>query len=232
MNLIHGDAIGEVGKLHADSVDLLVTDPPYFLPSQTTAGSRKNPYRRTLADTSVMEYAFSHFFEAAERILKPSASAYVFCDSQSYPVFYRVMFPYFKYVRTLVWDRMTSYNGYTWRRGHELIAWGEGPDARRIPTGDGDVLRCRGVPRKDRVHPVQKPLDLITALIAKHEEAKVVLDPYMGGGTTGVACAKLKREFIGIELDETYFEIAQKRIKDASAQMILDLREEQDDESN
>ena len=212
MQTILGDAIEEIHKLPAESVDLLVTDPPYFMPSQTTAGSRKNPYRRTLADTSIMEYTFSHFFGAAARVLKPSASAYVFCDSQSYPVFYRVMFPHFKYVRTLVWDRKTSYNGYTWRRGHELIAWGEGQDAKRIPTGDSDVLRYRGVPRKDRVPPVQKPLDLITALIAKHEEADVILDPYMGSGTTGVACQHLDRGFIGIELDANHFNTALVRL--------------------
>ena len=212
LHTILGDAIEEVGKLPADSVDLLVTAPPYFLPSQTTAGGRNAPYARSLADMSVMKHAFIYFFSELSRVLKPSASAYVFCDSQSYSAFFESMFPHFKYVRTLVWDRKISYNGYTWRRGHELIAWGEGQDAKRIPTGDSDVLRYRGVPRKDRVHPVQKPLDLITALIAKHEEAEVVLDPYMGSGTTGVACQQLDKRFIGIELDANHFNEALVRL--------------------
>ena len=73
-------------------------------------------------------------------------------------------------------------------------------------------------------HPSQKPINLILELIEKYtEKGDTILDPFMGSGTTGVACAKLNREFIGIELDETYFEIAQKRIKDASAQIIMGL---------
>ena len=58
---------------------------------------------------------------------------------------------------------------------------------------------------------------------ATSNKGDVVLDPMMGSGTTGVACVNLKRRFIGIELDETYYELAKKRIKDASAQMIMDL---------
>lgn len=50
------------------------------------------------------------------------------------------------------------------------------------------------------------------------EDAKIILDPFMGSGTTGVACVKLGRKFIGIEIDEKYFEIACKRIRDAYAQ--------------
>ncbi len=68
-------------------------------------------------------------------------------------------------------------------------------------------------------HPTQKPLKLITALVAK--TTKSVLDPFMGSGTTGVACANLGRQFIGIEIDKKYFDIAVERITAAYAQMRL-----------
>tara|TARA_Y100000593_G_scaffold34030_1_gene66796 strand:- start:1788 stop:2519 length:732 start_codon:yes stop_codon:yes gene_type:complete len=67
-----------------------------------------------------------------------------------------------------------------------------------------------------RLHPTQKPVALMEYLIKTYtNEGETVLDFCMGSGTTGVACANLDRNFIGIELDENYFEIASKRIKEA-----------------
>lgn len=65
-------------------------------------------------------------------------------------------------------------------------------------------------------HPTIKPLNIISTLIKNSSrEGDVVLDPFMGSGTTGVACVGLKREFIGMELKQDYFEIAQQRIAEA-----------------
>lgn len=70
---------------------------------------------------------------------------------------------------------------------------------------------CHGKERS--VHPTQKPLALMTEIINKHtNEGDVILDPFMGSGSTGVACKNLNRNFIGIELDEEYLKIAEKRI--------------------
>jgi site-specific DNA-methyltransferase (adenine-specific) len=73
-------------------------------------------------------------------------------------------------------------------------------------------------------HPSQKPIKLITKIIIDYiDEFRIVLDPFMGSGTTGVACVQTGREFIGIEIDPGYFEIACKRIRDANQQMRLPL---------
>lgn len=70
-----------------------------------------------------------------------------------------------------------------------------------------------------REHPNEKPLGLVRKFVVLHTEAgDTVLDPFMGSGTTGVVCAQMGRRFIGIELDEGYFDIACKRIKEAYAQ--------------
>ena len=72
----------------------------------------------------------------------------------------------------------------------------------------------------DRVHPSQKPVELLEYLIKTYtDEGQTVLDFTMGSGSTGVACANTGRDFIGIELDEGYFDIAQKRISDAESQI-------------
>lgn len=73
----------------------------------------------------------------------------------------------------------------------------------------------RGVPR---VHPTQKPVPLMKWCIQQAKAAGVVLDPFMGSGTTGVACVEMGLPFVGIERDERYFEIACKRIEDAQRQ--------------
>lgn len=68
-------------------------------------------------------------------------------------------------------------------------------------------------------HPTQKPLELMQWCVERlPDNTRTILDPFMGSGTTGVACVKLGRKFIGIEIDEKYFEIACKRIRDAYAQ--------------
>lgn len=72
---------------------------------------------------------------------------------------------------------------------------------------------------REGAHPNEKPIELIERFIGLHTvEDQIVLDPFMGSGTTGVACAKMGRKFIGIELDERYFDIACERIRQAYAQ--------------
>ena len=68
--------------------------------------------------------------------------------------------------------------------------------------------------RKGKVHPTQKPVELLEYLVKTYTNVgDVVLDNCMGSGTTGVACRRLNRDFIGIEKDEKYFEIAKERIE-------------------
>lgn len=70
-------------------------------------------------------------------------------------------------------------------------------------------------------HPTQKPIRLMNKLVSRAKKAKIILDPFMGSGTTGVACASNNKEFIGIEQDKKYFDIACERIDAAYAQMRL-----------
>ena len=72
------------------------------------------------------------------------------------------------------------------------------------------------------IHPTQKPVALMQWCLEQvTQPGATILDPFMGSGTTGVACVKTGRNFIGIEIDESYFNIAQQRIEDAQRQMPL-----------
>ena len=212
--LYEGDCLEIMRQLETESIDAVVTDPPYFLPIQSYVGTREKGYSsRTLADTSILKGYFEQIFKELSRVLKKTGTYYVFCDAQSYPIFYQVMFPYCKHVRLLIWDKIVSYNGYTWRHQHELIAWGELEESERIPTGDGDILKCRGVLQKDRIHPAQKPVELLERLISKTMSGDgVVLDPYAGSGSTLLAAENLNLNSIGIELNPEYCNIIRRRM--------------------
>ena len=83
-----------------------------------------------------------------------------------------------------------------------------------------DILEFNCVKNQNRYHPTQKPTDLLEYLIKTYtNEENLVLDFTMGSGSTGVACLNTNREFIGIELDENYFNIAKKRIEDAEEEL-------------
>ena len=70
-------------------------------------------------------------------------------------------------------------------------------------------------------HPTQKPVNLMEWCISYCKETITIIDPFMGSGTTGVACMNMKKKFIGIEREQKYFDIACKRIEDAQRQVCL-----------
>jgi DNA modification methylase len=127
------------------------------------------------------------------------------------------------FFHSLVWDKTARGPGLGWRfrRDYEhimvahrtggLLAWRDGaPPLSNIQ---------RDVPPYERLHPNEKPVSLVARMInACTCQGGTVLDPFMGSGTTGVACAQLGRRFIGIEIEERYFQIACRRIEDAQRQ--------------
>ena len=218
--LILGDCVDVLQSLEAQSVDAVITDPPFFHPVNHYVNARDaEPAKKTLSDMSALKHFFRVTAVELDRVLKRSGSAYWFCDGQSYGHSFEALYPHFKRVRPLIWDKVVSFNGYTWRHQHELIAWGEMPEAKQIPTGDGDIIRCRAVPVKERVHPAEKPVDLLAALVKKTPSDAVVLDCFMGSASTGVAAVMHGRGFVGIEFERRYFDIACQRIEDAQSKV-------------
>jgi site-specific DNA-methyltransferase (adenine-specific) len=207
VTLYHGDALDIVPRI--GTVDLVITDPPYFQPAAHYVPIRGGKSARSIGDTTVLLHAFSAWAKVLEPAVSEDGTLYVFCDGQSYPFTYSAFYPLGR-VRPLVWDKMVSFNGYTWRHQHELIAWVERPKATRVPTGDGDILRERGVLQKNRTHPAQKPVPLLSLLISKHDDG-IVLDPFAGSGSSLVAAKRLGRKAIGVEIEERYCEIAAQR---------------------
>ncbi len=221
-----GDAISVLRSMPEASVDAVITDPPYFLPA-VHYSVRKGTIR-SFADLSMLEYFFRDVFRELTRVLRPTGVMYVFCDGQSYPVFYSLCFERFPKVRPLIWDKQVSINGYAWRHQHEIIMFAEREGAPKIPTGDGDVIVERAVPIGDREHLAQKPVSVLRRLVRKTKPSGIVLDPFTGSASTGVAALLEGREFIGIEMSETYHALAEERLRttqqgyrDDGSQMVL-----------
>jgi site-specific DNA-methyltransferase (adenine-specific) len=130
-----------------------------------------------------------------------------------------------KYKRTMVWikpDSTPQLNGQMPAPGYESmpLAWcGAGHSNWNGGGKRGVYTRMTNAPDRHGVHKTEKPVLLMTDLIADFTQyGQTVLDPFMGSGTTGVACARLGRKFVGVELNETYFDIACRRIEQAYMQ--------------
>jgi len=129
----------------------------------------------------------------------------------------------------LIWSKAFQGAGdleTTYGPQHESIIFAA--KGRHVLAGprDGDVwgepIGANGCFRKGYVHPNQKPVRLISYLLRKSAvEGDTVLDPYMGSGTTGVACVRAGLNFIGCEIDPAYFAVAQKRLAAEQAKMSL-----------
>jgi len=117
--------------------------------------------------------------------------------------------------RWLAWDKLNSMPTYS-----DLeLAWTScaGSSVKKF-TQCASGLAAN---RDGRVHPTQKPIALMEWCIGFLPNAGTILDPFMGSGTTGVACARLNRKFIGIEIEPSYFDIACRRIEEAQRQKDL-----------
>ncbi len=208
----HIDCMDGFDRLEDNSIDLIVIDPPYFLPA-IHYNTRKK-FRRNLSDLGILEHFFRDVFKELTRILKPTGRIYVFCDGQSYPIFFHHLYPFCKSVRPLIWDKKTSINGYSWRHQHEIIIFAEMPEAKPVPSGDGDILRHTAVKADKRKHQAEKPVDLLKRLIEKSsKEGDLVLDCFAGSGSTGIACKNTNRNFLLFEKSKEYCNIAIERLK-------------------
>ena len=210
--IIQGDCLEVMKDIPDKSIDMILTDPPYFLPA--THYQTRKVFSRNFSDLGILEHFIKDFFSEVKRVIKDDGVIYVFCDGQSYPLFYYHLYHFCRSVRPLIWDKKISINGYSWRHQHEIIIFAQMPKERPVPTGDGDILRYSAVKIDERKHPAEKPIELLEQFIKKSsKENDTILDPFAGSGTTGVACKMLGRNYILIEKEPGYVKICEDRIK-------------------
>lgn len=217
VTLYHGDAL----ELAADlpQVDALLMDPPFFMPAAHYAA--RSEWARAWGDTSVLRGWWASALDRIGPRLKGTGSAFVFCDDESYPVFYPELFNRFPALSALVWNKGRIGMGAPWRHAHEFILHARRADAKWLGGGgESDVLDFAPVPSSRRFHPVDKPDVLLMKLIGVTTDVgDLVLDPFAGGGSTLTAAKGMGRRAIGVEIEERYCAVIAERL----GQNILDL---------
>ena len=196
VTLYRGDCLDILPTLPAGSVDAVITDPPYGI-------GRDGQKRTTGGHGGRKAYDFKGWdarrpdSEIFDLIRQVSDDQVIWGGNY----FADLLPPKGKW---LVWDKGQRIN-----QSDGELAYTSRDGALRIFTQNRVALLIEGAQ-----HPTQKPISVMVWSLQQLPDARTILDPFMGSGTTGVACIQTGRKFIGIELDEGYFEIAKKRIAD------------------
>jgi len=218
VTLYRGDCFEIMPEL--DPVDWTITDPPYD--PKTHAGAATVSSRDIIAgtaDTAINEFAELDDPAALAAVLleKTRSWVIVFCALEQLAK-YQSADPKC-YIRGGVWDRIVNTPQLSGDRPAQAV---EGVailhrKGRKVWNGGGKAAQWRHmVEHGKKQHPTQKPLSLITELVEQFTQPDgVILDPFMGSGTTGVAAVHQGRRFIGIEQNPDYFDIAVNRIRGA-----------------
>ena len=235
IKLYLGDCLEVMNDIPDNSVDLVLCDLPYY---NVVSNKWDNQWNSVEDYLSWCNEVITHY----RRIIKEQGNIILFTSRQLQHNIANLLDKYFIEQRVIIWKRKRNFNqtrGKTLSSEYEPITWYSvsekftfnniklkvDSNRKEYTMGvlkDGitmsDVWDIPAIPHnsKEKVdHPTQKPIRLIERAISLFSnENDVVLDNCMGSGTTGVACIHTKRNFIGIEKEEKYFEIAKKRIDD------------------
>jgi DNA modification methylase len=220
-NLMQGDCIERMKEIPDGSVNLVLTDPPYNI-------ARKNNFHtmgRSGIDFGEWDKGFDLFsyIDIVVKKLNKNGSFVVFNDWKNLGAIAKyaesVGFVTKDMLRLEKTNPMPRNRDRRYVTDYECAIWFVKKGAKWIfNRRDEKYQRPKFVHSIDKgFYPTQKSLGLMEELALIHSnEGDTILDPFMGSGTTGVACANTKRNFIGIEIDQGYFDIAKQRIESAN----------------
>ncbi len=226
-NISNGNSVELIKTLPNNSVDLILTDPPYNIGNYST-GNIKLKWRKNinndLAEWDTIEFNPNEWVNEFLRILKPTGNIFAFTSYNLIGKWHEAFDKEFDTFQFMVWHK-TNPAPKIYKAGFlnscELIicCWNKGHTWNFISQKDMhnfiESPICMGSERlKEPSHPTQKPLKILKKIIefASNPE-DIVFDPFMGVGSTGVAALEMNRKFVGFELEESYFNAAQKRIE-------------------
>jgi len=224
--------------LPSGSVDLVLTDPPYESVAKMIGGSTARLGRGRIETEAWAPDKFIQTISNGElwkilhetyRILKPNRHAFIMSDGATLPWLLAYLgcgptnrdpraqecITYFDHVKILVWNKMLLGLGYHFRAQHEFILMlDKGKNRKPHDLSVSDVLPFKALRGYELNYPTQKPWQLFRLLIEQATEpGELVVDPFIGSGTTAVACIVSGRKYIGSDISETAIKIANGRIE-------------------
>lgn len=217
--LFQGDAVEWLRSLSAESVDLVITDPPYESLEKHRAIGTTTRLKVSAASSNAWfrifpNTRFPELFAEVHRVLRRHSHFYLVCDSETAfiakPEAEKAGFRFWK---PLVWDKVSIGMGYHYRARYEFVLFFEKGKRRLKDLGVPDIIT---VPRVRSGYPAEKPVGLSEVLIRQStEENAIVIDPFMGSASTGVAALTLGRRFAGNDIAKESLELARRRLGEA-----------------
>ena len=226
ITLIHGDCFSKMRELPNNSIDLILSDPPYNLANYST-GNMKFDWRAEInndvAEWDEKPLEPKKLVSEFKRILSPKGNIFLFTSYNLLGKYHEVFDSEFDTFQFMVWHKtnpVPNIRKSSFLNSCELIIclWNKGHTWNFSKQNEMhnfiEAPICMGEERlKDPKHPTQKPVKILEHIIKiASNENDIVLDMFMGVGSTGMAALNLNRKFIGIEIDEVYYSAAVKRI--------------------
>lgn len=227
IDLRHEECLNTIKNMPDMCIDLIVTDPPYKLTSRGGSGTMGGYWKEEKAKKGVIfdnnSISCKEYLPEFYRILKEKSILYLMCNNTNLQEMINVATQSgFKFVKSLIWEKGNKICGRYYMNCFEyILLFRKGGDKPIKNCGTPDILKVPIKKQKDingkNLHDTEKPVELMKILIENSSDEKdIVLDPFMGIGSTGIASKELNRTFIGIEINERYFNIAKERIEKAS----------------
>ena len=226
--LYNVDCIELMKKMESESIDLIVTDPPYKTTKRGGTGNsggmcKKNEFSDGKGGFKHNDVPIKVFVPELYRVLKEGSHCYIMTNHVNLQEMLNTCTESgFHFIKCLIWDKGNKIMGQCYMSQFEYILFLRKGKHKKINNcGTSDILSIPNKKTKDEngknLHDTEKPVNLMKILVENSSnESDLVLDPFMGIGSTGVACLNTNRRFIGIELDEKYFNIAKERLSKIS----------------
>lgn len=212
------DCLEGMKNIGNNSIDLVVTDPPYLVKYKT--GRRKDKSHKFTKEilNDDNEQLLKDYIKECHRIMKDDTAMYMFCSSNKVDFFKQELEQYFTIKNMIIWVKNSHTAGdlqSAFGRKYEIVFLVNKGRSKFNGTRLTDVWEFKRVAGKGQLHQNQKPVEMIEQCIEKHSnENDIVFDGFMGSGTTAIAAINTNRNYLGFELDKEYYEIASNRVED------------------
>jgi site-specific DNA-methyltransferase (adenine-specific) len=228
-HLAQHDAVAWLRALPSESVDLIVTDPPYeSLEKHRAIGTTTRLKHSKASSNDWFEIfpnaRFPELFAEVHRVLRRNTHFYLFCDPETMFVAKRIGEEAgFKFWKPLIWNKVKIGMGYHYRARYECILFFEKGKRKLNDLGIADIIDA---PRISGGYPAEKPSAVSEVLIRQSTEpGQLVVDPFMGSGSVGVAAVTNGRSFAGNDLCREAVDITRARLREAAAREARGLAE-------
>lgn len=218
VTLIHGNCLDKIKEIPDKTIDMILVDPPYKM---TKRGKSCRPnWMPNNMGNNVFKGEIpkpKEWMSECYRVLKEETHLYTFCNTNDITEYLQVAQECgFKLHNIITMIKDTGMPNRWYLKNCELVLFFRKGKAKPINDMTSRDWVQVNMPTKKtgKFHITEKPLSFIQKIITNSSnEGDVVLDCFMGSGTTGIACLSTKRNFIGIELDDNYFKVAENRVK-------------------